>query len=450
MPAVLTSVPVTAIVVIAAIVLFIFLCIKGLGAIPSAFICVVLVGIFAEGGLVSNLTGTFISGMTENFATFFFLFSMGCAFGGLLSGCGASDRLGYTFVKLLGQENSMYVIFIVSILLGLTGVPPCALVPFLAYGMLRASNMPRYVGMVAIASGTTISYTLIPGSLGTPNVLAATILGAASDGATSIYAAPLYSIILLVFTIILNCWYIHWLIKRARKAGRGYEPGNSPAMQAEMRDTEDMPSFAVSIIALAIPIAFTMVTILIFSWDTIISALAGLILGIIFLVIFGRKYFKASILGTIRTSVEGIQWNIIGCLSVVGFASVIGNTSVYNAIINTLTNAHINPYILAVVGALLLGGLCADFIAGSAAFSGSIGTYIIQSGMNVNVQIMQRLSLCATSVLDSVPHGGMVLLCLNMFDYNHRDGYKYIVGSNILVPLCTTVLALILALTVFG
>jgi len=154
----------------------------------------------------------------------------------------------------------MYVILIVSILLGLPGVAPCALVPFLAYGMLRASDLPRYIGMVAVAAGTTISYTLVPGSLAAPNVLAATILGEVTGGGTSIYAAPLYSILILLFTIILTCIYIHWLIKRARKRGEGYEPGESSAMKSELREENDMPSFVSSIIALLMPISIPMIT----------------------------------------------------------------------------------------------------------------------------------------------------------------------------------------------
>lgn len=446
----MSSVAVTTIVVIAAIILFMILCIKGMGSIPAAFICVALVSIVADGGLVSNLTGTFITGMTANFATFFFLFSMGCAFGGLLSACGAADRLGRTFVKLLGQENCVYVILIVSILLGLCGVAPCALVPFLAYGMLRASNLPRYIGMVAVASGTTISYTLVPGTLAPPNVLAATILGEASNGATSIYAAPLYSICLLVFTIVLNCLYIHWLIKRARAKGLGYEAGETAAMRAEMRLESEMPSFLSSIVALAIPIVFSMVTILIFHWNTIPAALLGLTLGMLFLIVVNHSYFKGGIFNSIRTNVEGIQWNIISALAVCGFASVIANTSVYGAVIGKLTASNINPYVLTVIGALILGGLCADFIAGSATFAGTIGTHILQSGARVNVQVMQRLALTSTSVFDSLPHGGMVLLALSMFGYSHKDAYKYLVGSNIIVPLCTTIFGLILSLTVFG
>lgn len=344
----------------------------------------------------------------------------------------------------------MYVIFLVSILLGLCGVAPCALVPFLAYGMLRASNLPRYIGMVAVASGTTISYTLVPGSLAPPNVLAATILSGASEGSTNIYAAPIYSMILLIFTIVLNCLYIHWLIRRARRKERGYEAGETAAMRAEMRAAEDMPSFLSSIVALAIPIVFSMVTILLLHWDTIPAALLGLVLGMIFLIIVNRKYFKGSIFESIRTNVEGIQWNIISALAVCGFATVIANTSVYHAIIGALTSANINPYVLTVIAALVLGGLCADFIAGSATFAGTVGAYIIQSGANVQVQVMHRLALASTSVFDSLPHGGMVLLALNMFGYNHKEAYKYLVGSNIAVPLCTTIFGLILSLTVFG
>ncbi len=444
------SILVSGIVVILSIVLFMFLCIKGLGSISSALICVAVVSVVAIGGFAENFIGTFISGLTANFATFFLLFSLGCAFGGLLAACGASDRMGLTFTKLLGQDNAMYVVFIISILLGLTGVAPLALVPFLAYGLLKACNLPRYIGMVAVASGTTISYTLVPGSLAAPNVLAATILGGASEGATSIYAAPLYSILLLVFTIILNCLYIRYLIKKARSAGIGYEAGETAAMQVATRPESEMPSFLSSIVALAIPIVFTMITILGFNWDTVLSAITGLTLGMLFLIIVNRKYFKKnSIFESIRTNVDGIQWNIVSALAVCGFASVIANTSFYEMVLGKLMGANMNPYVLTVIGALIIGGLCADFIGGSAVFSGTLGGSIIAKGA-VNVAIMHRLSLAAASVFDSVPHGGMVLLALNMFGYNHKGAYKYLVISNIVVPLCTTVFGLILAVTIFG
>jgi len=175
-----------------------------------------------------------------------------------------------------------------------------------------------------------------------------------------------------------------------------------------------------------------------------------LTVGMLYLIIFNRKFFKNNVISSIRTNVEGIQWNIISALAVYSFAAVISNTSVYSAVIEKLTHTDLNPYVLTVIGALVIGGLCADFIAGTAVFSGTVGASIAMSGSMVNVQVMHRLALCATSVFDSLPHGGMVLLSLNMFGYNHKEAYKYYVGSNIIIPLCRTAFALILALTVFG
>lgn len=60
--------------------------------------------------------------------------------------------------------------------------------------------------------------------------------------------------------------------------------------------------------------------------------------------------------------------------------------------------------------------------------------------------MVHRLANITSSVFDSMPHGGSIILALTQFGYDHKKGYKYLVVSNIIIPFIYTVVALILAL----
>ncbi len=427
------------IVILFAIFVFVFLTVKGLGPIVSGLIAGGIVALIATGGFTANMFGTFLNGMTSMFGAFFVLFSCGMAFGGTLSACGASDRMGTTIVRALGQKNFIYAILIVSILFGLTGAPPLALMPALCFGMMKSANLPRYIAMTAVAGSTAFSLTSIPGTLGSGNVIVAGILG------TDVYSAPLLGIVASVIGFILLALYLNHLINDARKRGIGYDPveGNS-VMGGEVRAEDDMPSFACSIIPIIVLLGGCAVLILAFKLESLPAVFFSTIVSILLLIILNRKYFHTNILRSICDSVLGIQGNIVGAIAVCGFAAVISNTELYQTVIGGLMGSSMSPYILVVVGTFVLSALCADCIGGVASFSATIGSTLVQSG--VNAAVVHRLANITSSVFDSMPHGGSIILALTQFGYDHKKGYKYLVVSNIVIPFIYTVVALILSL----
>ncbi len=430
------------IVILAAIAVFVILTVKGLGSIPSAIIASAIVSLSAIGGFTNNLFGTFLNGMASMLGSFFILFSCGVAFGGTLSACGAADRIGDTLLKLMGEKKIIWAIIIITALFGITGAPPIALMPGLCFGLLKRANLPRYIGMSAVVGMTTVSYCLVPGSLGSTNVISASILGG------SIYDGAALAIPTLILAVILNAAFCTYLINRARKNGEGYDAVEGNVMMSStIRAEEDMPSFVCSIIPVIVVLGSCCVFTFAFGLEAVQAVLLSAVIGILLLALLNHKYVHGSLMETIQSSVNGIQWNMIAAIGVCGFAAVIANTDLYNAVIGKFMTSGISPIALIIIAVFILSALCADTIGGVAAFSGTVGLTLVESG--VPVSLVQRLACIACGVFDSLPHAGAILLGLNVFGYNHKQAYKYLVVSNIVIPLIYTAFATILAVVIY-
>jgi H+/gluconate symporter-like permease len=397
------SVTLQAFAIIFAVGIFVILTIKGLGPIVGALIAGGIVALVAIGGFFSNMFGTFLTGMVNMFSGFFVLFTCGAAFGSLLAACGASDRLGVSLVKVMGERNFIYAIVIVSILFGLTGAPPLALVPPLCFGIFKKANLPRYIAMVAVTGSTSVSLSCIPGTLGASNVITATILG------TSVYDGVLLGMVASIIGTILLCMYLNWLIKSARKKGLAYDPVEGNAlMGAGIRSEDDMPGFLCAIVPVVVLLGGCAVFILGFGLESLPAVFFSTIIGIVLLLGLNRKYIHGSFLMVIRNGVDSIQRFLVGSIAVCGFAAVISNTGLYQAVIGAFLGSRISPYILVVVSVFIISALCADSIGGVAAFSATVGTSLVNSG--VNAAIVHRLANITATVFDSVPHSGTIVL----------------------------------------
>jgi H+/gluconate symporter-like permease len=311
--------------------------------------------------------------------------------------------------------------------------------PGMCFGMMKKANLPRYIAMSAVSGATSMAMTTIPGTLGAGNVVAAQILG------TTVYAGASIGIVAGIVGIICLCIYLNRLINDARKKNIGYDPIGEGMMSGEVRSDEDMPCFAFSIIPVIFVIAFVAVLIFVFGLSSLLAAVFSLCGGIALNIILNFKYFKgvSNIRDCITSSVNGIQWNIVGALSVIGFATVIANTALFSSVVGFFMNSSMDPYLLIVFSVFVIAALCADCIGGTVAFLNTIGVKLANAG--VNAAVVHRLANIASSTFDSMPHGGSMILALTMFGYDHKQAYKYLVRTNIIIPLIYTFAGLIAA-----
>lgn len=435
----LTSIGFSAVGLVLAIAVFMFLCMKGVGAIVSSVIATIIVAVTAYGGFTENFFNVFMSGTMDFLSNMLLLFITGAVFGGLLNVSGCNDRIGRTLTKVFGEQNVIYIVMAFAMIIAATGASPIIIVAYLAFGLMKSANLPRYVGMCAMAGTMIMTQNVLPVSGTIGNLIPTFFLG------TTIYAAPLMGIIAFCVGLPLNIIYIRWLVKDAKSKGRGYDPMKGEV--GEIRSDEDTSSFAVAIFPVIFIIAFCFIAVLGFGMQSNQAVVYAAILGSVIILITCRKYIYGDKFEIIQNTVTPMLPAIIGTPIVVGFATVVANTAVYEAVVGWVMNLNVNPYVLVLIGTTILCILCADCLGGSSAFLALLGEKIV--GMGARADAVHRLTSITSTAFDSMPHNGSICMILLCYGYSHKEGYKYLMISNIAIPMVMSIVATVVAVIAY-
>lgn len=437
----MSMVVLSGIILIISIAVFIFLCMRGTGAIFAAVIATMIIALFASGGFTENFFTTFMTGTMSFMQNMLLLFITGALFGGLLNISGCVDSIGRTFTKLFGEKNVVFIIMIFAMVVAATGASPIIIVAYLAVGLCRTANIPRYIGMCAMAGTMIMTQNVIPVSGTIGNLIPTFFLG------TTIYAAPLMGIIAACVGIPLNVLYVKYLEKDARKRGIGYDfmPGEE---NMKLRSEEDSPSFGIAILPIVFIIGFCFIAVLAFGIDSSQAVIYASLLGALLIFVTCRKYIhEPDKFKMIGNQISFMMPIVIGTSIVVGFATVVANTEIYAAVMEGIMNMNMNPYVIVVVGTTLVCILCADCLGGSSSFLAMMGERLL--GMGANAEAVHRLTSITSTAFDSMPHNGSICMILMCYGYEHKEGYKYLMISNIAIPMIMAMVSLVVALVAY-
>lgn len=429
----LTSVPVSAIFLIIGIAIFVIMCMKGTGTITAAIVGAFIIAIASNPGVFESIFTSFLAGASNFLKIMLLNFAAGAIFGGLLNATGCADRIGMFFARKAGVNLSFISIYVLVLLLASAGVSPVVVVSFVSFGMLRQLDLPRHIGFVA-CMGSTLSAAFSPTGI---NMIVANFLG------TSIYAAPLLTVILALLNLVLLHIYVMWLVKRARAKNIGYDP---MASEPKTRDAEELPGLAISLAPVIFVIVWCYVMINLFHWASAQAAVIGLLIASLFVYIVLHKNIKGDKFNVLDNSVKPVVYALVSSCAAVGFASVVQNTSVFEAIVSAVTSWDISAYAIAVIGVAIFAAICADANGGASSFLAIMGERLLATGANPGV--IHRLVQTAAGTLDTLPHSGSVVMFMTLYGLDHKS-YKYCVISNIVIPTICSIVGIILALVLY-
>ena len=233
------------------------------------------------------------------------------------------------------------------------------------------------------------------------------------------------------------------LEKDARKKGIGYDcmPGEE---NMKLRSAEDIPSFGIAILPIIFIIGFCFIAVLAFGIDSSQAVIYASLLGALLIYVTCKKYIhepdKCKMIGD---QISFMMPIVIGTSIVVGFATVVANTEIYTAVMDGIMNMNMNPYVIVVIGTTLICILCADCLGGSSSFLAMMGERLL--GMGANAEAVHRLTSITSTAFDSMPHNGSVCMILMCYGYEHKEGYKYLMVSNIVIPMIMSLVSLVVA-----
>lgn len=438
--AILQSLPVSTIVVLASIALFAILTYRGMGLIPVSLICAFLVSFVCYDGVIDGFFSLFAEESTAFMKQIIFVFFSAGALGELMSSSGVSASIGLTLVRKLGSGKATLIIAVLTIILNLAGMPT---VPFIVapiiFSVFKEINLPRHIGLVVMFGTMQPVLVCLPGVAATTNVLPTSYLG------TTILAAPLMGSICFVFALLLVAGYTYFLMYDARRRGLVYDGPEPRAFTS----SAPMPNFFKSImcvvIVVVLSLGLTMTNLIANSFTAVIIAQA---VACLYVILFFRKNTNEPFARVVEKGIMSNAGFVVGIGLIVGYASVVTHTAAYDAMLNWLTGLNIHPYALTVIACALICGICVNGYGGMGIFLAMLGGNIMAMP-GVNVQAVHRLTTMTSTTFDSLPHASAVLINLQCMRMTLKEGYKYCFMTTIVFTVCYTLLGLAIALIAY-
>lgn len=438
-----TSIPVSTVILIVSIVLFIVLCYRGMHTATAALICAALLALGTTDGWVTTMTETWTGALGEFVTGYGLAFISSGIFSWLMRETRCGESIGKTMVKLVGGDNVPYILAITAAILQMAGIQSYIfIVAVMAFSLCKEANLPIYIGYAAVVAVPPIVSFTLPGVTAMPNVLPTNYLG------TTTWAAPGLFIAVSALGITMAYFYLRHLIKKARRKQEGYttEASREYGASDEFGEIEPpvfwkaiLPIVVVTVLAAVFQLAMGMTAInaLIFAmwitsalivllnWNTVINKI-GMV--------------RALSRGT--TEMFGFVM-MSGC--VYGFGMVAQKSACFDFWMEKILSIDVNPYLTAWLSVCLIAALCADGISGMVMWLGMFGgQFAAMPGVDAGA--LHRIVVSASTTFDSLPHSPMLAQGMGVFKTNYKESYKYSFVLTVMFPVIFSLFAVVLAI----
>lgn len=437
-----------------------FLAYKGYSTIITAPIIALLTLIVTSGfnsHLMANYTEVYMAGFANFVKNYFPLFMTGALFAILMEKANYAKSISYFITEKLGKEKAILSIVLSGSLLTYGGVS-LFVVAFISYPIARTlfkqADIPKRLIPGCIALGSfTFTMTALPGSPEIQNVIPMKYFG------TDAFAAPLLGIIASLLMFGLGMFYLTREAKKAKASGEGY--GSYNEEDNEELSKSELPNIFVSIF----PILIIFVANLFFSkiyypaiegnylekYNTVLSSVSGtwsviisIVISDVFLALTNFKKIK-NFKGVLDEGITNSFRPLLNSSAIVGYGSVIKSLAVFAVIQNFVFNISSNPIISEALSVNLICGLTASASGGLTITLDALAPTYLQMAhtFNISPEILHRVASLACGGLDTLPHNGAVITTLAICGLTHKQSYKDIFVTSVVIPIVVTLIIVI-------
>ena len=434
--------------------LIMYLAYKGYSTIitaPIVGLLTLLISLGFNSHLMANYTEVYMSGFANFIKSYFPLFLTGAIFAKLIDEVGYGKSIASFITTKLGKDKAILAIVLSGALLTYGGVS-LFVVTFILYPLanilFKEADIPKRLIPGTIALGAfTFTMTAMPGSPEIQNVIPMSYFG------TDTFAAPLIG---LIASIIMFSLGMLWLIRRSKKARNNGEGYGSHTDTSKIYSNENLPSIFVSIIPILI-IFITNFTLSKFyfpntdgsyltqygitldeasgTWSVIIA----ITLSIIYIILLNYKKLK-SLNNTLSEGVKNSFLPLLNSSAIVGYGTIIKVLPIFTSIQTTIMNISSNPIISESISVNIICGLTASASGGlGITLSALAPTFIEMSEkLSISPEILHRIASLSSGGLDTLPHNGAVITTLAICGLTHKESYKDIFVTSVVIPIFTT------------
>jgi H+/gluconate symporter-like permease len=149
----------------------------------------------------------------------------------------------------------------------------------------------------------------------------------------------------------------------------------------------------------------------------------------------------------VKVLTEGISIGImplINTSAIVGFGFVVQKVPAFQSFVNFALGLSFDPIISAVFATNIVAGVTGSSSGGLSIFLKTMGPEYLNLG--VNPEVLHRISAIASGGLDTLPHCGGIITVLMVMGLTHKQAYKGIFITSVLIPIVAVIVCVILAM----
>lgn len=443
----LTTVTGSAILLILGVVVFIILCFKGMNTGIAAVIAAAIVALGSTEGWLTTMFDSFQAGVGTAATNYALMFMASGIFSYVMSETRAGEALAMKLLHKIGNDKAPFIVFLISAILVAGGIGNYVfIVAPISWALMKAADLPNYVGFIGMSVAAPVIGTCVPGMPSAINIIPTTYLG------TSVWAAPVMSIVLTIFALALSLPYVWHVMRQAQRRGEHWvEPSNTESyamMGSTARECEEeYPHFAIGLVAILLVVFLSGGLEQLFHLSSSQAVTFALLIGSAFIIL--AKYDVCiKKLGLIKIMSRG-GFSMINFMIILGFITGFGNctkaSACFQPLQDLIMSIDVNPYVTAWISVALITGLCASGGAGSTIWLTMFGsTFANMPGVDVNN--LHRIIVTTGTTFDSLPHASSVAGAFAAFKLSYKEGYgKYFV-TTVIIPMLYSGLAVLISI----
>ncbi|WP_462417916.1 GntP family permease [Kytococcus sp. Marseille-QA3725] len=456
--------------VVLSLALLIYLAFRGWSLVLLAPLTALVAAIFAGVPLLGTYTEVFMPAMGGFVIKYFPLFLLGALFGKLMNDSGSAYSIARWIVDKVGERHAILAVVAACGILAYGGVTAFVVVFAIwpiARELFTEAGIPKRFAPAAIAMG---SFSFATGALpGTPQIQNAV---PAPYFKTDAFAAPGLGMIAAVIIFAGGVAYLNWCVRQSRARGEGYD--NGPLMQGstlrglgeddEVVVPRETP-FWVAILPIVVVIALNLVLVRVVfpamdfgylaeerfggtsidevggNWAIILSLIVACLL--VLALNWGRLQERQKLL---NAGASSAFLPIMNTASEVGYGAVIAALPAFAVIRDAVFGVSPNPAVSMAVSTNIVAGITGSASGGLAIAMEAFGEEYMKRALEAGIdpEFMHRVATLAAGGFDALPHNGAVITILAVTGLTHRQAYKHIGMTCVVIPLVA--LAVVLAL----
>lgn len=430
-----------------ALALLIYLTMRGINIIVAALLCSVIIAVAGGMNLEKAMTGYYMTGFTDYFASWFLVFLLGAVFGKVMQDTGSADSIADWVSRKMGPQRAVFAVVAACAIMTYGGVS-LFVVGFSVYpiavSLFRRADLPHRFIPGALVFGS-ISFTMTsPGSPEIQNLIPTKYFH------TEPTAGGWIGVLIALFIMVVGGLMLGRMVKKAVDNGERFSlPSTASAEVAATAErlnddntdgeTKSLPNAFNAILPLVVVIAFLNILAQFMASST--AALVSLAAGVILTWLLNFKFVK-QYWGSLASGTQNALVAAANTCAVVGFGSVAAHMTAFQTLVDSLVNLPGPPLLSLAVAVTLICGLTGSASEGLGIALPILAPIYMAKGLDPGS--MHRISSLASGGLDSLPHNGYVVTTIRAIcGETHKRSYKPIFFLSVLLPIVGMLLAVL-------